>query len=143
MQDLQKLMDDKFIDTLILLYYVRCSEYRKACEDKDEENIKALGEDCSAFEAVAEVLGIDISIRNPYESYECCANCQHWDAVSVLGNDTIEPWSKMPEDEKRSIAYSGRCEKIRESIEPDENCSYKNIITEKEFCCNHYEKWRK
>lgn len=87
---IDKLADDRFIKTLTILYAIRCRKYRDACEAKDEKNIELYGKECSAFEDVAESIGVDIALRNPFESYEGCENCVHWDAHRILNNPDIE-----------------------------------------------------
>ena len=150
MLNIEPYTDVTFINAYILLYYMYCREYRDAYVNKDEASIKVYGDACTAFEDLAEILGIDVDIRIPFErAPECCASCKHWDALSTLSKPDPDidnepastPWDELPDMERRAISKSGNCVKICESACPDQNCNYEMMNTDKTFCCIHYEKW--
>ena len=90
MLNIQPYTDVTFINAFIFLYCMYCREYRNACADKDDAGIKVYGNACTAFEDLAEVLGIDMDIRIPFErTPECCASCAQWDACTPVGNPSI------------------------------------------------------
>ena len=143
MLNIEPYTDVTFINAFIFLYTMYCREYRLACEQKDEACIKIYGDACNAFEDLAEVLGIDMDVRIPFErDPECCASCKHWDAAEHPDKVSLNiAWDEMSDEDQRSMAFGGNCVKICESVGPDQQCNYEMMNTENTFYCNKYEKW--